>query len=296
MKRKEAISTQWIMKWLPLLTMGLFLVYSNLANAINGEYFIGIDKQATILSGDYAGLSNPNEGRLTFLFAHPDEDNPSHSHYHSIGSYSYSGAIGNPLVNLTNTNNRLPETFSEQSALPLFPGSGVHSGHLINKYIPDLEYSNMHIQSTQSLNGAEKGTVENFLFHSSEDRWSNSLDNVVLGLKLIGITNGLKVADEQGNTILSSPNDIYSLGRGNDFSFTPTFFTAENAAVGVYSASFGLVDLNSGALDSGIFNIDFQVSPVPEPSALLMLSVGLLGIAISRRGKFLASRNKSVLN
>lgn len=152
------------------------------------------------------------------------------------------------------------------------------------------------MQSTQSLNGFGAGTVENFLFHSSEDRWSGALDNVIVGVKLIGITNGLQVADELGNTIMSFPNDIYTLGVGNSLSFTPTFFTLENAPSGVYSASFGLVDLNGGALDSGIFHFDFQVSPVPEPSTVLLLLVGLIGIAISRRGKFLVSPNRSALN
>lgn len=296
MKKNKLTPPQSIASWLKIFTIGFFLVFSSRVNALNGEYFIGIDERATITSGDYAGLPNPNEGRLTFLFAHPNEDEPSNSHYHSIGSYSYSGPVGNPLINLTNTNNRIPETFSGQPALPLLPGSGVHAGHLISQQIPELEYSNLQIQSTQSLNGFRAGTVEDFLFHSSDDRWSSALDNVIVGLKLIGITNGLQVADELGNTILSSPNDIYTLGAGNNLSFTPTFFTLENAPSGVYSASFGLVDLNGGALDSGIFHVDFQVSPVPEPSTVLMLLAGLIGIANSRRRRFLISPNQSVLN
>ncbi len=89
---------------------------------------------------------------------------------------------------------------------------------------------------------------------------------------------------------------VRTLGAGNSLSFTPTFFTLGNALSGVYSASFGLVDLNGGALDSGIFHIDFQVSPVPEPTTVLMLLIGLIGIAASRRGKFLVSFNRSALN
>lgn len=141
MKKNELASSQWVSSWLRIFTIGFLLVFSSRVNALNGEFFIGIDEQTIITSGDYAGLSNPNEGRLTFLFAHPSEDDPSHSHYHGIGSYSYSGSIDNPLINLTNTNNRIPETFSGQPALPLLPGSGVHAGHLTSQQIPGLEYS-----------------------------------------------------------------------------------------------------------------------------------------------------------
>jgi len=296
MESKELTSAKSIAKWSGIIVIGFLFVLSNRVSALSTEFFIGVDERTNITSGDYAGLPNPNEGRLTFLFAHPNETDPSTSHYHSIGAYSYSGPADNPLINLTNTNNRIPETFSGKSALPLLPGSGVHAGHLVSQHVPGLEYSNLQMQSTQSLNGFGAGAVEDFLFHSSDDRWSGALDNVLVGLKLIGITNGLQVADELGNTILSSPNDIYTLGTGNSLSFTPTFFTLGNALSGVYSASFGLVDLNGGALDSGIFHIDFQVSPVPEPTAVLMLLIGLIGIATSRRGKFLVSLDRSALN
>ena len=34
------------------------------------SYFIGVDGQAIIPTGTYAGLPNPNHQRLTFLYAH----------------------------------------------------------------------------------------------------------------------------------------------------------------------------------------------------------------------------------
>lgn len=277
-------------RWLcVVVAMGFLLVPSGRihAHAINTEYFIGVDGLSTIGSGIYAGLSNPNAGRLTFLFAHPDEDQPSLSHYHSIGAYSYSGPADNPTTNPTNVNNRIPETFSGQSPLPLLSGSGIHSGRLISQALPDLEYSNLQMHSTQNLNGFAAGTTEDFLFHSSGDRWSGSLEGAMVGLQLIGITSGLYIANEFGDIVLSSLNDIYSLGWGNNFVFTPTFFTASDAADGIYSASFRLVDLNGGLYESGVFNFDFQVShQLSEPVPLFLLFAGLVGMLIARTSGF----------
>ncbi len=253
------------------------------ADVINTEYFIGVDGLSTIGSGIYSGLSNPNAGRLTFLFAHPDEVQPSSSHYHSIGAYSYSGPADNPTISPTNANNRLPETYSGQSPLPLLSGSGNHAGRLISQALPDLEYSNLQMHSTQSLNGFAAGTTEDFLFHSSGNRWSGALDGAMIGLQLVGITSGLHIANELGETILSSLNDIYNLGWGNNLAFLPTFFTADDAIDGIYSASLRLVDLSGRFRESGVFNFDFQVShQVSEPVTILLLFAGLIGILIVR--------------
>ncbi|SEN04638.1 all3515 family Zur-repressed PEP-CTERM protein [Nitrosomonas marina] len=268
-----------------VIAMGFLLLSSARIHAytINTEYFIGVDGLSTIGSGVYAGLSNPNAGRLTFLFGHPNDGQPSLSHYHSIGAYSYSGPPDNPSINPTNVNNRLPETYSGQAPLPLSSGTGVHSGRLISQALPDLEYSNLQMQSTQSLDGFAAGTTEDYLFHSSGNRWSGALDGAMVGLQLVSITNGLYIANELGDTILASLNDVYNLGSGNNLLFTPTFFTASNAADGIYSASFRLVDLNGSLHESGIFNFDFQVSrQVSEPVTLLLLFAGLVGILIVR--------------
>lgn len=283
---------QWIIKWSAVIAIGFVLVYPSSATALNIEYFIGVDESTSISRGDYIGLPNPNAGHLTFLFSHPNEANPSSSHFHSIGAYSYSGAVDNPSIIPTNTNNRIPETFSGEPPLPLLHGSGIHAGRLISQHISGLEYSNLQMQSIKSLDGFAVGTTEDFLFHSSDNRWSSTFDNTIVGLKLVSITNGLQIADELGNDILSSINDIYTLGTGDTLSFTPTFYTAQNAPLGVYSASFGLVDLNGGLLDSGVFHFDFQVSQVPEPSIVLLLLVGLIGIAISRQRGFSLSIDK----
>lgn len=282
-----------------VIAIGFLLLPSGRIHAgvINTEYFIGVDGLSTIGSGIYTGLSNPNAGRLTFLFAHPDEVQPSLSHYHSIGAYSYSGPADNPTINSTNANNRLPETFSGQSPLPLLSGSGIHSGRLFSQALPDLEYSNLQMHSTQSLNGFAAGTTEDFLFHSSGNRWSGALDGAMVGLQLVGITSGLHIANELGETILSSLNDIYNLGWGNNLAFLPTFFTSDDAIGGIYSASFRLVDLSGRFRESGVFNFDFQVShQVSEPVTILLLFAGLIGILIVRIFDFSASTSTFRIN
>lgn len=294
MRKVSMQSKLSLVRWLGIVTVGFLLVISSKVNALSVEYFVGVDGLTTIGSGVYAGLSNPNAGRLTFLFAHPNEANPSATHYHGIGAYSYSGPVDNPIINSTNTNNRLPEISSGEPPLPLLPGTGMHAGRLVSQTIPGIEYSNLQIQSTQSLDGFAAGTIENFLFHSSNDRWFGPLDNVLVGLQLVSITDGLQIANELGDVILSSLDDIYTLGAGNSLIFTPTFFTSHDALAGVYSAAFRLVDLNGGLLESGLFNFDFQVAQVSEPFTIPLLLIGLIGLAVTRVVKFITLFGKNV--
>ena len=65
------------------------------------HFYIGVDGFDLLQSGNYAGLENPNSGRLTFLYSHVEED-PTTNHFHGIGSYSYSGAVDSPTINSTN--------------------------------------------------------------------------------------------------------------------------------------------------------------------------------------------------
>jgi hypothetical protein len=100
--------------------------------------------------------------------------------------------------------------------------------------------------------------------------------------------NGLNIADEQGLNILTQVGDTYTLGSGDDISFTPNFWTDTSASAGTYSATFRLLDLgntNDGSFhESGTFNLDFQVTPVPEPSAFLGVGAFAL-LAFLRKNK-----------
>ena len=267
-------------KWVGVVVVGLACGGAVSVQASLLEYYVGVDGLQTIASGTYAGLNNPNHGRLTFLFAHPNETIPSTSHYHSIGAWSYSGPAGSPVVNTTNTNNRIPEMLSGQAPLPLVPGQGAQAGRWVNQTVPGLEYSNLHMASTQSLRQAAVGTTEHYLFNSSGGRWTGSLNAVSLALELVSLTPGLQVADQTGAPIFSAIGQTYKLGEGNPFSFTPSFYTNDNTR-SRYSAAFRFVDLNGTLRDSGTFHMDF--APVPLPAAAWLMASALTGLAVLKR-------------
>lgn len=267
-------------KWVGVVVVGLACGGAVSVQASMLEYYVGVDGLQTIASGTYAGLNNPNHGRLTFLFAHPNETTPSTSHYHSIGAWSYSGPAGNPVVNTTNTNNRIPEILSGQAPLPLVPGQGAQGGRWVNQAVPGLEYSNLRMASTQSLSQAAPGTTEHYLFNSSGGRWTGSLNAVSLALELVSLTPGLQVADQAGAPMFSAIGQTYKLGDGNPFSFTPSFYTNDNAR-SRYLAAFRFVDLNGTLRDSGTFHMDF--APVPLPAAAWLMASALTGLAVLKR-------------
>ncbi|WP_373525102.1 all3515 family Zur-repressed PEP-CTERM protein [Nostoc sp.] len=259
-------------------------------------FYIGLDGLEVFPTGTYAGLENPNYNRLTLLFAHRNEDQPESSHFHGIGAYSYLGSLNNLTINPTNTNNRIPESYSEQPPLTLLPGTGFYSGRLIS--IPtDKEYSNLTIEPLASLK-TSKELDNQYLFNSSNGRWQSSLEGGNIGLQLASISSGLNIGDSAGFDIVNSVGDIYTIGSGDNFSFTPTFWTDAAAPLGTYSASFKLVDLGTGSnpipfKESGTFSFDFEVKTVPESSTVLGLGiVGLLALSLSRLQKL----NRNSLN
>ncbi len=265
------------------------MILGSNAMAISTDFYVAIDNRPLISFGEYAGLANPNQGRLTFLLAHPNQD-LARSHFHPIGAYAYTGPVAAPVVQSTNSNNRIPETFTGQSPLPLVPGTGTYTDQLVSQHIPGLEYSNQAITSIQSLNGFPVGSVESFLFNSSGGGYTSNLDGAIIALELVDVTAGLSVYDETGQNIFSNPSEPYILGDGNSFRFTPTFGVNAAAPPSSYSASFRLLDLGSGPTyttlpGSGTYNVDFQAAPVPEPSTMLMLGTGLIGLISWRWSK-----------
>lgn len=244
-------------------------------------FYVGIDSLATIASGTYAGLANPNYGRLTYLMEHGN-------HFHGIGAYSYTGGAAAPVINGSNANNRIPELSARISPLPgtlaLSAGSGAFAGKLVSGVLGDdvahHDYSYLGASSIQSLADGAAG---------SANRWNAQLDGVQVALKLEYITPGLKVA-ANGDMDLFDSGNLYLLGDGNGFDFVPTFYTDAAAAVGTYTAQLSLVNLgsNTAVRDGGTFYIDFAVAPpVPEPASWAMLLGGLLmlGTVAARRAR-----------
>lgn len=262
------------------------LLVSHTALALDGQrwdegigYFVGIDTLSTVASGTFAGLANPNAGRLTWLFDHGD-------HFHSIGAYSYTGTASAPVVNTTNANNRIPELYTRtndsNNAIPLMQGSGLFSGSWASGVLPAStathDYSHLGVASIQSLDNVDAGSE--VLFHSSNNRWNASFQGVTVGLQLLSSTPGLKVA--VGNALdVFGAGSVYALGSSVSFAAAPVFYLDGSAADGIYSAQFQLVNLgsNPNVRQSGTFSYDFRVAqPIPEPSTWLTLVAGLMAI------------------
>jgi hypothetical protein len=254
------------------------------------NYHVGRDNLETFVTGTYAGLPNPNYQRLTFLrFNDLEVSDPASSHWHAIGAYSYAGPTGSPTVLPTNGNNRIPETFTGFAPLPLLPGSGAFVGKLVSG-IPNGtpqshdHYDRLEMRSVQELSAAAPGTTEHFLYNSSGGRWNQPLGaNARIGLQLLSQTPGLNVATLAGTPILENDLDVFEIGQGDDWSFTPVFWADGNAAPGTYSASLKLVDLSGGIPDSGTFHLDFQVIPEPATFSLALGSAALALVLVRRR-------------
>ncbi|MBM4259681.1 MAG: PEP-CTERM sorting domain-containing protein [Deltaproteobacteria bacterium] len=267
----------------------LAMLGTSSALAISSEYFVAVDSRTTVPSGTYAGLPSPNSERLTFLVAHSSDTDPATNHFHGIGTYSYSGPAGSPTINSTNANNNIPESFTGQPPLGLYPGTGADAGMYVNQPTPEEEYSNLTIESIQALNGFAPNSPEDYLFRSSGGRWMSSLADAVIHLVLVDITNGLHIRNETGSAILQSIGDHYLLGDGNNLMFTPTFWVDGSAPIGAkYSATFLLTDVGTANghapfLDSGTFTLNF--SPTPEPGTVVFLMSGIALLCFARLKK-----------
>lgn len=247
--------------------------------ASSGElvgYYVGRDGRATFPTGTYAGLANPNFGRLTLLYNHGD-------HFHGMGTYSYTGPAGSPTTLDTSTNNRLPEVSSLQPPLPLSPGAGPLYGDKLVSQHSALEYSDLTLNSMDALAGGDPGSEAAILFNSSGGRWNGSMAGSQVGLQLVSITPGLSVGSPDTLNLFENGN-TYDLGSGSSLDLSLVFWTAANAAPGKYSAEFRLIDVGSGgAGDSGRFFID--VAPVPVPAAVWLFgsALGAIGVFGRRR-------------
>lgn len=257
------------------------------ARADFASYYIGSDSLATIASGTYAGLPNPNFGRLTFLYAHTYPDSPASNHYHSKGTFRYTGPnLGAETAIELNPSNYLPE--GAIAPLTLTPGSGLYGGKLVSAPYsdpsdPGYAFSFLEIRDTSQLAGFAPGSPENILFTSSSNRWSGALTGAHIHLELVSLTPGLNVGGLSALNIgLNAPGDDAHLEDVGAIAFTPVFWTEADAAPGTYVAQFKLVDEDGLFGDSGTF--EYRFTAVPEPGVVTLLALGgLFAVVFARR-------------
>lgn len=279
-------------------TLSIAAATANAQSSDLALYYIGIDNNDMITRGDFTGLANPNHNRVTMLFNHVNLETVESSHYHPIGNYEYTGDITAPTVATTNGNNRLPETYTGLSlALGEAPAGSAYEGMLVsgmgssdadvaygdleirkNTTIPDLNnYGSLDEAGTDTL-----GNAAYYMYARETQDFTLSLDGLDLEMELTALTPGLAVGDATGNTLMDQVGDAVPLFSGSD-SFTPTFFTAADAAPGVYSASFQLNDNSGTYMSSGAFHFDLTV--VPEPGSMSVTLLGICGVSLMLRRK-----------
>ena len=241
------------------------------------SYYIGVDGMQTIDSGEFSGLANPNGNRLTFLYAHPNEETPANNHYHPKRVFRYQpGTAASPVIE-TNPSNYLPE--GSNPPLVMTAGSGLYDGKSVVREEPGNHFSLIHFKSTPDLADFAAGSGEHHMFNSSSGRWTGSLAGADAHLVLVSMTPGLNIGT--GSSLLSGlvhPGDERHLGEAIDFS--PVFWVDGNAAGGPYTADFKLVDESGTFGDPGVFQFRFNV--VPEPSTAILTGVALF-LGLRRR-------------
>jgi hypothetical protein len=237
------------------------LASASISHAQSADYFVAVDSLETLTSGTFAGLPNPNFGRLTLLFAHRSVEDPASNHFHAIGAYTYVSHEGGPPVAIsTSTNNRIPEISTLFQPLTLQPGTGRHRTHLVSMPT-ESEYSNLRIASIQSLAALPPDSPDGILSISSGGRWASPLDGARVALQRVSLTPELHASDERGRPILD--RRLHKLGDATTLKLFPTYWTHCTARVGTYSATLKLIDLRSGEVhlgDSGRFTFDFRVA------------------------------------
>lgn len=261
------------------LSLAAALAMGSVAQGAIASYIIGVDGLATLPSGTYAGLANPNYQRLTLLYAHTYPDNPASNHYHSKSTQIYTGPnLGVDTAVTTTANNFLPE--GAAPPLRLSAGGGAYVGLLTVNPDPGNRFSLLTIEDTGKLTGFTVGSPEDILLNSSGGRWSGSMEGADVHMMLVSASPGLNFGS-MVNPLADPFSDPDGAHLSDSFSFTLRPWMAADAAPGIYTARFQLADEEGVFGDSGEFEFRFEV--VPEPSVALLGALGGLGLLRRRR-------------
>jgi hypothetical protein len=273
-----------ILNSIPALLLAGFTLSTVHVQAQMVNLYVGIDSRATLPSGVYAGQPNPNQGRLSLLYAHGYPYGQFNgNHYHAIGVYSYTGDATSPEINDTSAGNAIPEVYTDLPGVQLVPDAE-WPGKLISRKTREL-YSDMRFRSVHSLSSFGVGSSEYIMFHSSGGTRTEPLTGALIALELVGKSPGLQIADSQGHPILQSPGDRQAIGHGDDpdFEYLPVFWVEKDAAPGDYHAELRLVDTNDADErvpfpSSGRFFLHFRVAeqPVLEIARTITLTLPLV--------------------
>lgn len=223
------------------------------------ELFIGIDGAEKVAAGPYAGLANPNFGRLTLLYAHQydgsGDTKPSSSHYHSKGVMVYKGEVSAP------TTGPSPSSFLPEGSgtLSLLPGTGALSGYCVSG-LEKKPLSNLTLRPVAWLNRPNAKEWESVIYKGGP-RWTGELKSAKVALEVVSLTSGLVLLKKDGSVLASAPGKQLEVGSG-DFAFTPLLGVKKGAKPGPYTAQFRLRDLSGTLKESGVFELRFEV-PAP---------------------------------
>lgn len=263
-------------------------------------FHVGYDNSELVNFGPYTGATNPNYQRLTFLLSHTFVDNATRNHFHRIGAYSYTGDPLNPTPGFSG-NNRVPEPYQQDDGLSLLAGSGVFDGKLISGLGPDArpwdeieqEYGDTTIAPIDEMfqyDGATDPDGEyefhpgHYLLNASGGAYKQSVADVTVGLKLVGLTPGLTIHDGAGSVVMDAVNDIETLGTGTDWSFEPVFAIDASSPIGsTYEATFILQDLSTTPTYGDSAEFTFSFITVPEPSTVMLGALSLALAPLRRR-------------